>query len=86
MGHDENEGGGAVDGLGEVRDRDDVVSKVIVGEVLDVLVRLVHNLGELAAVDLGLAQDGEGVVREEERDIGPPGCFPQLGSTGGDGR
>lgn len=68
MGHDENEGGGALDGLGEVGDRDDVVSEVIIGEVLDVLVRLVHNLGELAAVDLGLAHNGEGVVREEEGD------------------
>lgn len=52
VGHDEDERGRALDGLDNVGDGNDIVAERDVGEVLDVDVLLVDNVGELAAVDL----------------------------------
>lgn len=52
MRDDEDEGVGALDGLGQVGLGDDVVAKVDAREVLDVLVLLVDDLGQLAALEL----------------------------------
>jgi hypothetical protein len=54
VGHDEHERGRALDGLGEVGDGHDIVAQVVVGEVLDVLVGRVDDVGELLAVNLAL--------------------------------
>lgn len=52
VGDDKDEGVGAVDGLEEVGLGDDVVAEVDTGEVLDVLVLLVDDLGQLAPLEL----------------------------------
>lgn len=58
VGHDEDDGGGVLDRLDNVGDGDDVVAQRNVGEVLDVDVLLVDDVGQLAAVDLRSCQRG----------------------------
>lgn len=58
MRDDEDKSVGALDGLDEVRLSDDVVSKVDTGEVLLVLVSLVDDFGDLAALEL---REGTGI-------------------------
>lgn len=52
MGHDEDECSGTLDGLGNVGNGNDVVTERNVGEVLDVDVGGVDDVGELLAVNL----------------------------------
>jgi len=70
VGDDKDEGVGALDGLGEVGLGDDVVAQVDAREVLDVLVLLVDDLGQLAALELRASRDLESVsvleARQEE--------------------
>lgn len=52
MGHDKDERSGALDSVDEAGVRVDIVAQGNVGQVLDVDVGLVDDLGKLAAVDL----------------------------------
>lgn len=52
VGHDEDECSGTLDGLGNVGNGNDVVTERNVGEVLDVDVGGVDDVGELLAVNL----------------------------------
>lgn len=60
MGHDEDDGGRALDRLDNVGHGDDVVPQRNVGEVLDVDVLVVDDVGEFAAVDLMSARTANG--------------------------
>lgn len=65
--NNEDKGVGALDGLGEVGLGDDVVAQVDAREVLDVLVLLVDDLGQLAALELRTSRDLESVSVLEAR-------------------